>query len=134
MAVRASRGTRECVKDRGYHDRPVQTRASELYRHYAAASVEAACVYLTVLLNAGFCILDLENTVRAEVYFLAFTVQNSRENQRNVGKAVFIEKTNGHPVADLVSGLLERRLFPPPTLKLSHLSYAGNSYQTTCSQ
>lgn len=65
-----------------FHGRPAQTLDSEMW-DYATASVEASCAYFTVLSKAGFCVLDLENTVKAEVYLLAFIVQNqSRESKK----------------------------------------------------
>lgn len=89
------------------------------------ASIETVCLYHCPS-YVGFCVLDLESTVRAEVYLLAFTIKNSRQNQRSIGIAVFREKTNQYPMADPVSGLLECRLFSLPAPKLSLLSPDGN--------
>lgn len=58
---------------------------------YATASVETACMHFAVAPNPRFCVLDLEETVKAEVYLLDSEILSESGNQ---GTAVFREKNS----------------------------------------
>lgn len=58
---------------------------------YATASVETACMHFAVAPNPRFCVQDLEETVKAEVYLLDSEILSESGNQ---GTAVFREKNS----------------------------------------